>query len=109
MKKNKRLKLREIIISHVYNNRKEYILITLIFFIGLFAGVMFVNNMAETQSKEVCTFFNEFINKFKNIENINNINLLKTSIAQNIVLTVILWFFGTTVIRYSYCIWNNTL
>lgn len=109
MKEKKQLKLRKIIIKHVYNNRKEYILITLIFFIGLFAGVMFVNNMTETQSTEVNVFFNEFINKLKNIENINNVKLLKTSIAQNIILTIILWFFGTTVIRYPHCIWNNTL
>ena len=36
MKKNKRLKIKETIISHIVNNKKEYIIITLIFIIGIF-------------------------------------------------------------------------
>lgn len=34
----------------------------------------------------------------KNTDNINNIELLKNSIKQNVLLTFIIWFFGTTVI-----------
>ena len=92
---------------HIENNLKEYVIIIIIFIIGIFLGVFFVNNISETQNTEVGTYLNNFINKMKNIESVNNIGVLKTSISQNIILGLAIWFFGTTVIRNSYCIWNN--
>ena len=104
MRKNKRLNL---IYQHISNNSKEYMLVTLIFVIGIFLGVMFINNVQDTQRTEITTYLNNFIEKMKNAENINNIDLLKTTLSQNIILAISLWFFGTTVIRNTNCIWNN--
>ena len=98
MKKNKRIKLLEIIKEHVANNKKEYILVALLFVTGIFLGVLFVNNVKEAQREEITTYFNNFIEKMKNVESLNLIELLKTSLGQNIVLAIVLWFFGTTVI-----------
>ena len=98
MKKNKRLKLLETIKNHIINNKKEYIIVVLLFIIGIFLGVLFVNNMEETPKSDVTAYLNSFIDKMKNIENLNNIELLKNSMGQSIVLAVVLWFFGTTVI-----------
>lgn len=109
MKKNKRLNIKSTIYRHVTNNSKEYILVTLIFLVGIFLGVMFINNTQETQMSEITTYLNNFINKLKNIENLKNIEILKTSIIENIILAVTLWFFGTTVIRNTNCIWNNII
>ena len=93
MKKNK-----ETIKNHIINNKKEYIIVVLLFIIGIFLGVLFVNNMEETPKSDVTAYLNSFIDKMKNIENLNNIELLKNSMGQSIVLAVVLWFFGTTVI-----------
>ena len=41
---------------------------------------------------------NQFIEQLRNTDNIDNIKLLKTSIGQNIILAISLWFFGTTII-----------
>ena len=98
MKRNKRIKLFEIIKNHIINNRKEYIIVILLFIIGIFLGVLLVNNMQESQRDEVSIYINNFINKIKEIENLNYAELLKTSISHNILLAIILWFFGTTVI-----------
>ena len=45
MKRNKRLKIWDTIVNHVINNKKEYILVTLLFLVGIFLGVMFINNL----------------------------------------------------------------
>lgn len=98
MKKNKRLKIWDTIVNHVINNKKEYILVTLLFLVGIFLGVMFINNSEESQLKEITNYMQQFIEKLKNTQNLETSTLLKTTIMQNIVLAITLWFFGTTVI-----------
>lgn len=98
MKKNKRINIKETIKEHILNNSKEYIIVLLMFVIGVFVGVLFINNMNSEQNVEVSTYLTSFIDKFKNTENINNVEILRTSVLQNFILACILWFFGTTVI-----------
>ena len=67
MKKNKRLKIKETITSHIVNNKKEYIIITLIFIIGIFLGVLFTNNITRSgfrRNKELFKFFYGKLKKF---------------------------------------------
>ena len=85
MKKNKRLIIKDIILTHIQNNSKEYIIVTLIFIIGLFLGVMFINNISETQMTEVNSYLTNFIEKLKNTENLEIGTMLKTTIFENIV------------------------
>jgi uncharacterized membrane protein SpoIIM required for sporulation len=106
MKSNKRLNIKSTIYNHIANNSKEYILVTLIFLVGIFLGVMFINNTQETQMSEITSYLNNFIDKLKNTENLESFELLKTTIVENIILAVTLWFFGTTVIRNTNCFWN---
>lgn len=67
---------------------------------------MFINNAQDTQMSEITSYLDNFVDKLKNIEKLNNIQILKTTILENIVLAITLWFFGTTVIRSTNCIWN---
>lgn len=98
MKRNKQLKILEIIKEHVINNKKEYMIVTLLFMIGIFLGVLFVNNIQENPKLEIINYVKGFIEKMKTMETLNHMELLKNSIGQNILLAIILWFFGTTVI-----------
>ena len=38
-------KYKNIIINHIQNNLKEYIISSIIFFIGILLGIVFVNNL----------------------------------------------------------------
>ena len=94
----KTVKLKNLIKEHVTNNSREYFIVSLIFITGIFLGVLFVNNMQETQQTDISGYINNFIEKLKNTENFDNMLLIKTSIKQNLILAFALWFFGTTVI-----------
>ena len=60
MKRDKRVKLLEIVREHVRNNKKEYILVTLIFIIGIFLGVLFINQIQEGQKTEITSYFKSY-------------------------------------------------
>lgn len=98
MKQKRNHIIKEIILKHISNNSKEYILITIIFIIGIFLGVMFINNSQESQLSEITNYFNNFVEKMKNTEKLDNMAIFKTTIKENIILAITLWFFGTTVI-----------
>lgn len=87
-----------VFINYIRNNYKEYILVGLLFIIGLFVAVMVVNNCSETQIGEISTYIKDFIARFKKIENINKTELILDSIKNNLFLAIILWISGTTVI-----------
>lgn len=105
--KTKEINIKKIINNHITNNKKEYIIVALIFVIGIFLGVLFVNNVDENQKEDINAYINDFVNNMKNTDNINNISILKSSIKQNILLALGIWFFGTTVIRNTNCFWNS--
>lgn len=98
MSKNKRRLFIQTIKEHVLNNKKEYIIVSILFVIGIFLGVFFINNVNEEPKIQITEYLNQFIEQLKNTETLNNIDLLKTSIGQNIILAICLWFFGTTII-----------
>ena len=92
------LKCKEISINYIRNNFKEYTLVGLLFIIGLFIGVMVINNCGEAQIGEISTYITDFITKFKENVNIDKMQLITESIRNNIILAIILWLAGTTVI-----------
>ena len=98
MKKNKRRLILQTIKEHVANNKKEYVIVSILFLIGIFLGVFFINNVGQEPKTLITEYLNQFIEKLKSTENLDLIELLKTSIGQNIMLAIGLWFFGTTII-----------
>ena len=99
MKKYKNVSnVKKTITEYTKNNSKEYILVILICVIGLFIGVMFINNCNEDKQSTIITYITEFIEKMKSIENIDKADLIGTSIKRNILLAITIWFAGTTII-----------
>ena len=89
---------KEVLKNYIFNNYKEYILVALLFIIGLFIGVMIINNSRDEQTTEITTYINNFITNFKQAKEIKNTDLMLVSIKNNIFLSLVLWIAGTTVI-----------
>lgn len=100
-RKKKESKLRQIILTHIESNIRNYTIVSIIFLIGIVVGVIFINNASENQYTEITNYINSFTKDLKNNQNINTLLLLKDSIKKNIVLAVFLWFMGSTVIGIS--------
>lgn len=97
-KRKRKSKIINIFVEFIKNNLKEYIIISLIFLIGIFLGVMFVNNLAEEQKMEIISYVNTYKEAFIQGGSSDNITLLQNNIRENIILTLIIWFIGSTII-----------
>ena len=109
MKKNSRFHLKTIIANHILNNSKEYILVTLIFVIGIFLGVMFINSTQDTQISEITSYFNTFIDKLKNTEKIDNMLLFQNNLKRKYNVSINTLVFWNNCNRNSNSIWNCTI
>ena len=85
-----------IIKDDVMNNIKSYFIVLVIFVIGIFLGVMFINQTQE--KKEIEKYINTYIDETKTIQNGDYFFELKKDIKNNIALVLVLWFAGTTII-----------
>ncbi len=88
----------EYIKKHVIENYKEYLIMMIFFILGIFLGVFFINQTEESQKQEIQEYLGTFITELKNVETINQVDILTSSIHDKILLTISIWFFGTTII-----------
>lgn len=96
--KRRRNNIKELILNHIYDNIKIYLFVIIIFIIGIILGVVFTNNIAEEQYIEIKDYIINFINSLKQDYAINTTNLLKKTVTNNIILSITMWFIGSTVI-----------
>ena len=85
------------IYNHILNNKREYLIITILFLAGIIFGVFFINNVNDTQIQEINSYLSNLISEIKEYGNINLFALLKKSISYNILIVIILWFGATTI------------
>ena len=102
----KKSKFKDIVFEHISENKKSYLIVLILFLIGIFLGVLFINNSNSEQIENINNYIKCFIDKFNSIQDLNSGILLKDSIIQISIFAISIWFLGTTLIRYSDCIWN---
>ena len=98
LRKKRTNRVKEIVLSYIQNHIKEFLIVTIVFFIGLILGVIFVNHMNETQEKETISYITEFIEQLQQDNTIDKVALLRQSVTSNLITLIILWFAGCTVI-----------
>ena len=99
-RKNNSYRIKNIILNYIKENIKTYLILLIIFFIGLILGVIFVDNASEPQANQISSYINNFINSIKENYQISTKDLLKETVINNVSIAVILWFLGSTVIGF---------
>lgn len=94
-------RIKEVLSSHIEDNLKEYLIVSLIFFIGVIVGVIFINKASETQKAEITEYISSFVTNLKDNNSVDDIALLLESIKKNSILAIFLWFMGSTIIGVS--------
>ena len=90
--------MKKILIDYIIRNRKNFIVIVVLFSIGIGVGIFSINHSNEIQKQELNTYIETLIEKVKETDNINNFKLLTLSIKENSKIILIIWFLGCTII-----------
>lgn len=85
-----------IIKEDILNNAKSYFIVVVIFVVGIFLGVMFINQASD--KSEIENYINTYMDETKSLQNADYFNELKNDVRNNIVLVLLLWFAGTTIV-----------
>ena len=99
LKKHKKKSiLAKSILSHIENNKKEYLMCIVLFFLGIILSIIFINNCNENQISEINEYIKKLTTNLKNIEDIDYLTLFFNSIRLNIVIIVIVFISSLIVI-----------
>ena len=96
IKSNKRILT--VIANYFIENIKAYTFIAIIFIVGIILAIVFINNLDESQRNEISTYITTFTKSLKDGYTIDKGALLTNSIWKNVILCIIMWFTGSTVI-----------
>lgn len=91
-------KIGSVLFNYINNNKREYLIVIILFFIGLIIGVLFVNNLNDTRVTEVNNYLSDLCNNIIEKNNINLFDIFKKSIKSNILIIFLLWFGASTII-----------
>lgn len=98
IRKRQRSNIKDAILRHLYENIKLYIIVTIIFVIGITTGVIFINNITGEEATEIQSYITEFINLLKQGYHVDTGALLKKSLSDNLILILVMWLLGSTVV-----------
>lgn len=94
--RKKKNEIFNVIKEDIKNNVKPYFIVLVIFAVGVFLGVMFINQMQEKSKIE--QYINTYVDETKGLENGDYLSELQNDIFSNVGLVLALWFAGTTII-----------
>ena len=75
--------MKKVLIDYLLRNKKTFIIILILFYVGIAIGIVSVNNSNSIQKQELNTYIEELIENIKQSENIDTLNLLCLSIKEN--------------------------
>lgn len=97
-KYNNKSNLAKTILSHVENNKKEYLMCIVLFFLGIILSIFFINNCNENQVYEINVYINNLISNLKKLRDVNYIELFFDSMKLNVLIIIYVFISSLIVI-----------
>lgn len=88
----------KIIEKHIKENIKEYIILLLVFIIGLFIGCMILNNSNDVEKCEISEYINNFTSKVQEGSKPDYGEMFLKIIKKNLILVIVMSFLGVSII-----------
>ena len=85
-------------IQFIQMNSKLYILLILLFFIGLSIGIIVMNHTNEESKLQIQTYINQMIENLKSDKEINEYQLMLSAVTINVGTILLFFLLGTTII-----------
>ena len=99
MNKNRiSVRFKKSIEEYIKNNFNNYILVILFLIIGVFAGIVVINNFSDEKKGIINNYMISFFDKFNNINGFDQSKLLLYAILNDCIITIILFISGTTIL-----------
>lgn len=91
--------IKNVLLEHINSNMKDYLILSIIFIIGVMAGVILINNSNEESKNEISGYINSFISTIKSEQfKVDRLKLTQISIIENMKIIAIVWLAGSTII-----------
>ena len=93
--------MKKIFVSYALDNIREIAIITLIMFIGLIIGVIYINNLEDESKniiKEHINVLVDYVKEFDESNNVDNFEILKSNLKRNLIFMVLLGIFSSCLI-----------
>lgn len=90
--------IKQLVINHISENINIYFKVLIIFIIGICIGIAVVNQLPETGLQSINEYVYNSINVLKNNTEVSKLQILKSSLFKNIVIVLLIWFFGVTLL-----------
>lgn len=95
---NKGYSMKKVLYEYILKNKKSFIILMIIFLLGLLIGIFTINNLSEDLKLEVDTYIESTVQAIKDEDGINRLNMLWLSIKENVLYILLIWFLGCTLI-----------
>lgn len=89
--------MRNLIFNYFNVNRKNFIILFILFFVGFILGILLINYTNDIQKEEITEYINTLRESIQN-NKVDNTYLLLLSIKRNCKLILLLWLLGCTII-----------
>ena len=93
--------MKNLFIEYIMRNMKEIIIITLIMFIGLILGVIYINNVTGEKREKIENYTNEIITnikEYKSIQEKEKMNILKSNLERNLTSIIVLGIVSSSIL-----------
>ena len=93
--------MKNLFIEYIMRNMKEIIIITLIMFIGLILGVIYINNVTGEKREKIENYTKEIITnikEYKSIQEKEKMNILKSNLERNLTSIIVLGIVSSSIL-----------